>query len=393
MSLPVPTTQATSDLIVAQLATSLGQTIPFLPKSFIRVLAKVLAGVTVLLYKYCGFIFLQLFVAYATDKQTTINGQLISPLVAWGRLIGVGDPLSSTQAQVSIQVTVKNQVGSLAANSSLVNTATGVIYQTVAERLLDASAVTVTVRATSDQSGGDGSGAIGNLQIGDVLEFANPLNVSAKASVVALVVTGADAEQTEVYRARITTRFQAAPQGGAYADYHQWALEVPGIVNAYPYTSALPGVVDVYCEASVASSGSPDGIPTAPQLSAVLASINYDVSGLASRRPANAAVRTLAISRTAFPVTISGLSPDTTDTRDAIKAGIVEYFSTREPFIEGLSVLPKNNRITEAAVSGIVDGIVDAQAASVISVSLGTGPAYDLSNGEKAKLLGDPTYI
>lgn len=393
MSLPTPSTQTIADNIVAQIAASISQSVPLLPKAFIRVLAKVLAGVFVLLWKYCGFIFLQLFVAYASADPTTINGKVVQPLVEWGRLIGVGDPLPSVQAELLISVVVKNQVGSLAARSSLVRSSTGVIYQTIAEVPLDAPTVPVRIRAVSDQSGGDGSGIIGNLQAGDVVEFANPLpNVSKAAAVVSQTVTGANAELIELYRARIVARFQSAPQGGAYADYRDWAEEVPGIVNVYPYAGA-PGEVDVYVEASVETSGSADGIPTGAQLTAVYNAITFDDAGLASRRPVGAAVNVFPIARAAFSVTITGLIPDTTDTRAAIKAGISEYLSTREPFIDGLSVLPKNNRITEAAIAGIVDGIVDAQAASVVSVSLDTGPAYDLQDGQKAKLLGDPTYL
>lgn len=394
MSLQPPTVGQLSSNITNQLSSSLSQAVPFLPKAFINVLASVLAGAVVLLFKYCGWVFLQLFVAYASDEPTTVNGKVIRPLREWGRLIGVGDPLPAVQAQHAITVRVTAQIGNLAAGTALLYPATGVIYETVAVVALNASTVPARVRAVSDQAGGDGSGSIGNLQLNDVLEFANPPpNVVSKASISGLEVAGTDAEKTEIYRARIIARFQARPQGGAYADYRAWALDVPGIVNVYPYTSALPGVVEVYCEADVASSGSPDGIPTAPQLAAVYNAIQLDVSGIATRRPAGAAVNVLPITRAGFAVTITGLTPDTPETRAAIKAGIAEYLLTREPYIEGLSVLPKNNRITEAAVAGIVDGIVDANAASVIKLELGTGTAYDLHNGEKAKLLGDPTYI
>jgi uncharacterized phage protein gp47/JayE len=394
VSLPSPSVQQLSDNIIAQIAASLSQSVPFLPKAFINVLAKVLAAVVVILWKYVGFVFLQLFVQYASDGLTTVNGKVIRPLREWGRLIGVGDPLPAEQAQYSITVSVTLLTGNLPAGTALLFPPSGVYYETVAVVPLTSPTVPVTIRAVSDQSGGDGSGAIGNMQPGAQVEFANPLpNVVSKATVVAQVVAGADAEDVEVYRARIISRFQARPQGGAYADYRAWALDVPGIVHVYPYASTLPGVVDVYAEASVASSGSPDGIPTGGQLTQVLTAINLDVAGIATRRPVGAAVRALPITRTGFPVTITGLTPDTPATRAAIKSGISEYLLSREPYIEGLSVLPKNNRITEAAIAGIVDGIVDANAASVVALSLGTGPAYDLQNGEKAKLLGDPTYV
>ncbi len=82
----VPTTAALRDTIVAQIAGSISQTIPLLPKAFTRVLAAVLAAAIVIVYKYASWQFLQLFVAHATDKETEINGKKIRPLVEWGRL-------------------------------------------------------------------------------------------------------------------------------------------------------------------------------------------------------------------------------------------------------------------------------------------------------------------
>jgi hypothetical protein len=103
MSLQTPTTKEISESIIAQLEASLNQSIPLLPKSFLRVLAKTLAGVFVLLYKYAGFMFLQMFVQTASAKQTTVNGKTFTPLTQWGRLIGVGDPvfLSHTSTTVA----------------------------------------------------------------------------------------------------------------------------------------------------------------------------------------------------------------------------------------------------------------------------------------------------
>ncbi len=386
MSLATPTTATISANIIAQIQTSIGQSVPFLPKAFINVLAKVLAGVFILLYKYCGFIFLQMFVAYASDQPTTVNGQVIVPLTELGRLLGVGDPEPATQAQLSITVKVTNMIGSLSAGQPAINTSTGVIYNVVADVRLNAPTVTATIRAVSDQSGGDGSGAIGNMQPGDIVSFANPLpNITADATVLAQVVTGAEAESSDLYRSKILQHRQNPPQGGAYADYQGWALEAPGISHAAP-SAGPPGQVFVYCEADTVSSGSPDGIPTAPQLAGALAAINLNVAGLATRRPVGAAVTALAIIRTGFVLKITGLLPDTTATRGAVRDGVDEYLRTREPFIDGLSSLPRTDRIAAAAVSGVVETIVQAVGATVTSVEVTPGPAYDLANGEKAKL-------
>lgn len=391
MSLTTPTTKEISDNIIAQLEASLNQSIPLLPKSFLRVLARALAGVFVLLYKYGGFMFLQMFVRTATISETTINGRLISPLIEWGRLIGVGDPAAATQAELLIDITVENQTGTLPSGSQLVNTDNGVTYITIGAVLLNAPTVQATIRAVSDQAGGGGAGAIGNLGPGATVSFANPLaNVSRNAVVVSQVVTGSDAESTEAYRQRVIDRFQKRPQGGAYADYELWGEEPAGIINVYPYTSDCPGQVDVYCEATPESSGDPDGIPTAAQLQEVLDSIELDRNGLASRRPANALANTFPITRTGFDIRVTGLVVDSlAEVQTTITTAIEEYFLDREPFIEGLSVLPRRDRITRSAVGGVVDDIVSA-AGGIFSSVIVTQNAvnielYGLGIGEKAK--------
>lgn len=386
MSVQVPTTQELSGTIVAQLEGSLSQTIPLLPKAFSRVLAKVLAGGVVIVYRYAGFSFLQMFVAHATIRETEINGKLVRPLVEHGRKIGVGDPNPATQAEIVLSVTVLNQTGDLKAGLLLTRSQTGIVYKVLGAVALDAPTVTATVRAVADSTGGNGAGAIGNLEPGDTIQFANtPANVATDATVVSQTVAGEDAEDAEVYRGRVLQREQRRPQGGASADYYTWGMEVSGIANVFPYKGD-PGEVDIYVEATEESSGDPDGVPTAEQLTAVEDSIEQNEAGLATRRPIGAAKNVLAITRTAFDVVITGLVPDTTDTREAIEEGLVEYLFNRKPFIVGLSVLPREDRITQAAAGGIVESIAAADGASVTSVALTPGPSYTLGAGELSKL-------
>jgi uncharacterized phage protein gp47/JayE len=391
MSLQTPITKDISDNIIAQLEASLNQSIPLLPKAFLRVLAKALAGVFILLYKYAGFMFLQMFVQSASIKETSINGVLISPLTQWGRLIGIGDPVAATKAELLIDVVVQTQTGTLPSGTQLVNVANGVTYITIGAVNLDASTVQTTIRASADQQGGGGAGAIGNLQAADVVTFANSLaNVSRNASVDSQTVTGANAESTGAYRQRIVDKFQKRPQGGAYADYEGWGEEVVGIINVYSYTGD-PGEVDLYSEATVASSGSADGIPTSAQLLAVLNSVNFDQDGLATRRPVNAFVNSNAITRTGFNVEIDGIVvDDLAAVQAAITAAITQYFLDREPFIIGLSIPPRRDRITQGAVISIVDSIVSASGgifdtATIEETDTTPVATYELGIGEKAK--------
>lgn len=393
MSLTTPTTAQINDIIIAQLEAAFNATIPLLPKSFLRVLAKVLAGVFIVLYKYCGFIFLQMFVQTASIKETEINGTLLSPLKMWGNLIGVGDPAAATNAELTIDITVLTLGGTLPSGSQLVSSSTGVTYITIGAVALDASVKSATVRAVSDQSGGGGAGVIGNLDPGAVLSFANALgNIAREAIVTAQTVTGADGETTEQYRQRVIDRFQKPPQGGSYADYEAWGEEVVGIINVYPYTAPFPGQVDVYVEATPQSSGSPDGIPTTAQLEAVLESIRTsNAAGINDRQPVNALVNAYPIDRLSFSVDIYGLVSETlAEVKAQIEAALTEYFLDREPYIAGLSIPPRKDRITNSSVSGTVEDVTTAfnsTFTSVIVKLVGVPtPAYSLQEGEKAKL-------
>jgi len=396
MALTTPTTTDIANNIIAQLQATLSQTIPLLPKSFMRVLSKVLAGVFILIYKYAGFMYLQWFVQTAADVTTTVNGVDVNPLVLWGRLIGIGDPIAAVQAELLVDITVTNQTGSLPAGTQLIGQTNGVTYITLAIVPLDAALKQATVRAVSDPQGGGGAGTIGNLEAGDVVSFANPLANVARAAVVdSQTTTGAERETTEAYRQRILDKFQARPQGGALADYRLWGSEVAGVQNIYPYTSDCPGQVDVYVEATTAID--PDGIPTTAILEDVLDAINLDNAGLATRRPANALANTFAITRTTFDVEVSNLTVDNTSQVESdIEDALTEYFVEAEPYIDGLAVPPRKDILTEAAVSGIVQDVVAANNGLFTGAALKEGAATiitrSLGIGEKSKL-GTVTFL
>jgi uncharacterized phage protein gp47/JayE len=355
--------------IISQVETQIGQTVPILPIAFIRVLAKSIAGVTVLVYKYTGWIFLQLYVATASAEPTTVGGNTITPLTEWGRLVGAGDPVPGVAAELTVDVTVVNLTGDpIPAGTSLTNDANGVVYLTTTTVLKDAATKSLTMEAVSDQAGGSGAGAIGNLENGTIVSFTSPIaDVNRDAVVTSTVTSGEDEEPTAQYRQRIIDRFQKPPQGGALSDYEIWAEEAPGIINAYPYTGAIPGTVEVYCEADPVSSGSPDGIPTQPQLDAALDSINQ-----AGRRPANALAFTYPITRKPFQIEILSLAgPDIPATQQAIEDGMDTLFATYEPYIGGNTVTPRD-RITQSEVAGEVFAIAQGNGATVSTVILKT---------------------
>ena len=394
MSPPIPTTKELADGIISGISAAINQTIPSLFKAFFRVLGNVLSGVLIVLYKFASFIFLQIFVATASFDEITILGRKVKPLVFWGRLIGAGDPVAATNAELEFDITVITQGGTLiAGETQIIGSLNGVTYTLQTNVDLDADVVQGTFKAAADPEGTGGSGAQGNLEPGDIGSFAQPYGtVEPDAVVAARTVDGADGESEESYRAKVASYFGGRPQGGAGLDYVYWALAEAGIINVYPYTGS-PGEIDVYSEATPASSGNPDGIPTPSQLDAVKALIELDVGGLAFNRPLGAFVNSLPITRPGYTVDITDQTGEDLPTlENNIEEALELYLKEREPFVDGVTKLPQKSNITRDDVRAIVNDFASAANGSYASVVIKftiSGLAFDvytLIEGEKSKL-------
>lgn len=394
MAPPVPTTKEIAENIQAAVSAKINQTIPQVFKGFVPVLSFALGGLLVGLYKFASYIFLQLFVATAGFEKITVNGRKINPLIFWGRLIGVGDPDPAVNAEIEVEITVENQSGNLSAGEvQIVGSLNGVTYLLQADVPLDAPVKSGRFLAVADPLGGGGAGRIGNLSPGDLASFATPYsNVSQDVIVTALAVSGVDGESEESYRIRVTERFAGRPQGGAGLDYVYWSQEVPNVTNVYPYTGA-PGEVDVYSEVE-ATLINPDGIPTPSDLAAIKAAIENDIGGLALNRPVSSFVNSLPISRRGFDVDITDLTGENlADLKIALADALAVFLLGREPYVDGVTSLPRKQDIVRDDIRGIVNDYASASNGSFSAVTIkyaDTGvafPVYTLSAGEKAKLV------
>ena len=390
MALETPTTKEIQDSIINQVVASTSTVAELLPRAFTRFFAKVLAGVFMLIYKYAGWMFLQIFVRTASFQETTVLGQTLTPLIEWGRLIGVGDPTPAIQAELLLDIVVTNQTGSLLAGTQAVSNKNGITYILLSPVTLDAATKQGTFRAASDIDGGTGGGTIGNLDPGDIVSFVNPLaNVERDMSVDSVTTTGVDGETEPVYRQRVIDRFQQQPQGGSGVDYVIWGV-IEGIVKSiYPYTGE-DGFVDVYVE--VFPSVEPDGIPTQQILDDVADVITFD-DGAQTRKPINAKLNTLPITRLEFTVNVIGMEvPDSGTTEPLIVEALETYFLEREPFIDGVIPLPRRDRVQVSNVNSIVDSFVSAAGGSFIGITLFLGALqiqieYSFQFGEKSKVI------
>lgn len=376
-----PTTTALSDTILGQIEGHLEQTVPLLPKAFLRVLAKVAAGVVILCYKRSDSNALQLWVKTASMKETTFNGIPLTPLIEYGRQIGAGDPNPETYAELVVDVPVIVQTGYLSEGEKLLHKPTKIIYQVAADVPLDAATVQATIRSTT-------AGVDGNLEAGDELQFARtPPKLGGSATVSSVQKYAEDAESADDYRARVYDYGRAKPQGGAGTDYFWWGRDASGVKAAYPFKGD-PGNVSVYVESTVAIDA--DGVPNSTVLTAASDAIELDVDGLASNRPYNSLVSVLAISRTEVTAKVYNLTgSDSANAATAIDAGVNEFLRSRRPYILGVTPLPREDLITQGEVAGVVVEIARAYGCTVSAVDLYVGvqpsPARILGPGELAK--------
>lgn len=366
-----------------------------LPKSFIKILCKVFAGVFIIVYKLVGWYFLQMFPETADWEEVTILGVRLRPLVKLGVLFGVGEPLAGVQWQGTIIIDVLTQGSILYSGTQLKSSVTGRLYIVEETKTLLQIKETVSVVCTE-------IGTAGNLEQNDTLNFVNPYGfIETEAVVLDVTRVGLDNELESSYRNRVINRFRLQPQGGALADYRIWASEVPGVLNVYPYNDKeQPGGVLLYV------SGIPDvyvdRIPDSGLLKKVGEACTYDPeTGKATRKPLTAMldpkndgsysnVKPIAVAVFDIVITgVSGIVP--ADFAQVVKPALQNYFLDRDLYIRGLS--DDNNRtnvISKNHVITVINQIAVSVKAIFETVEIRkdgkVAPLYTLDNGELARL-------
>lgn len=385
------TVESVYSLIVNGLEEEFNVTFRLLPKSFIRIMAKVMAGIYITLYKMIAWVFLQIFPSTATFDEITILGRKLRPLVEWGELVGIGSPAPATQWEGTISVNTSEVNTYLSQGTQFRNSATGKIYIATESKLLANMSEIIKVRCAE-------AGSSGNLSVDDELTAVNALsNIERKAVCVSVLTVGKDAESASSYRARVRNRWRGQPQGGSLTDYRQWAAEVGNVFQSYPYKDdeSASGVL-IYVAADTESR-----IPDNDLLIKVGEACSFDPETGAARKPIGAVLdpdndgtfaNVRPVEVTDFDVKIIGYSEaELNSFKSSCKSTISAYFIGREPFIRGLSYDDvRNDRISSVNISAIVDTIAEGLNGYFESVELWKGEeqitSYNLDRGELAKL-------
>ncbi len=249
-------------------------------------------------------------------------------------------------------------------------------------------------------------GVIGNLEINDTLSISREFTgVETTATVTAIVNTGADAEETEVYRQRILDIIRAPGGGANSADFRNWGQLADNVQRIFPFAGRdvddplFPGASPwrtIYIEA--VTSYEADGIADAALIAAVREIIITDPTTGRHRQPlgiTNATLTTRSIYRNPQFVTFSGTSfiaGTEAQVKTDVELAVTNYFLLLFPFAAGLDVdADRNDLITTTAISDAVHPVFKANRASAEEVDFSDTPggafipSYQLSMGEKSK--------
>ena len=200
-----------------------------LRNAVLRVLAWAMAGLAYSVYGFADWIARMGVPWTARDEY----------LYAWAALIGIY-PEPATAATGSAAFT--GTPGILFPAETPLRRQDGTNYQTTAVvTVADTGTVTVPIVALD-------LGGFTNCPDGTPISIATPIaGINSSGLTVGPTTGGADAETQEALRTRMLFKYREPPQGGAEADYIQWAREVPGCTRAWINPQGYgPGTVVVY---------------------------------------------------------------------------------------------------------------------------------------------------
>ena len=232
--------------------------------------------------------------------------------------------------------------------------ADGVRFQTTAQAEIVEGGAQVAVIA--QEGGADGDTPADSIM--SLVPYVAGLDQAANVAEGG-ITGGADEETDDALRARVITRMQEPPAGGAEGDYLAWALEVPGVTRAFVYPSRLgPGTVGVAVLSDDAEGGPIPG-------QAVLDEVQAHIDGL---RPVTAAVTVFGCSANPVDFDIRLMGADTEPVRAAVIAELEDLFR-RESEPEG-GVLISHIREAISIAAGEYDHVIISPSANL---SAGTG--------------------
>lgn len=318
-----------------------------LPLAVWRILATAIAGVQYLAYKLALWLYEQIFTLTMSEEA------LIKRASEYG--------ITRNPAQIwKGTATATGTDGTIIASGKIA-TYNSYAYEIVTGGTISGGTATVTLKSLT-------AGDDLNRAVSDELGWSTPQ--TGLDLVLTIASTTQEAEDQETIanlRIRLLNRQRNQPQGGAYADFIGWALEVAGIAEAF-VDRPTPGYVNVYPLTDEALPA--DRIPSGAKITEVEDYINAD-----TRYPFGRQATVLAMTELVFNVDLSNLSPDSAALRTTIETAIDDYLYSRRP--QQYSDDP--DPINEVSAGEIV-GKAIAAGAKQITVVLKNAGGSDISD-------------
>ncbi|GBR00560.1 baseplate J/gp47 family protein [Acetobacter oeni] len=297
-------------------------------------------------------------------KQATPWGATGEYADGWGSLKGVTRK-AATAAVLSFSFSGTADVP-LPAGSSI-TASNSLIFTTDAEADVDATGA-LSVQATAADTGTDY-----NLATGTTVSLSSPVSgITSAGTVVSIMTAGTDEETDATYKTRYLARYADTPQGGAAADYVNWAEAVDGVTRAWCNPLGFgAGSVVVYVmldDANSAYNGFPQGTDgaatgddrytTASGNQLAVADAIYEV------QPVTSLVIVCAPIALPIDFTIEDLSPNTTVVQGLIQEALADMLITKGTPLGG-TIYPSDWDEAIASVSSIDHFYVSGPSAPV----------------------------
>lgn len=327
---------------------------PLLQKSFIKTLGYAIAGIAATLWQLAVWIYKQCF------PQTCE----LPALKFWGGLIDVN---YNEGRSTNLTILLKNVSASYLVSGTVYKDLTsGLIYKTISQVNAENGSITTTVQCTTP-------GIVGNLPVDTVLNIANPLDgIPSTAVVTEIKIEGTEDEEVETYRKRVLYGFRKKSESGSPLDYYTWAVEVPGIIDAFPYLLE-EGIMTLFIVANGSGnqrtpSGhlTPNPFPlwnegnfTEFEGSGQFLQVAQSIEGTHNRRPAMATVDLKAPNYKAFDVEIEGLTDISYN--EAIKNALISVLDAKRPHIVVLNYPISKARINRPELTSACTEIIEGE--------------------------------
>lgn len=324
-----------------------------LRNAVLRVLAWVMSGLAYSVYGYLDWIAREAVPFTATDEF----------LESWAALIGIYRKDSTPATGFA---TFTGTTGLIVRVGATLTRQDGTPYTVTAESTVDTFGdVTVPMVAAVN-------GTATNCDDGTPIALDPPIaGINAGGVTVGPTTGGADQETDDSLRTRMLAKYRAPPQGGSESDYVEWATEVPGCTRAWitPNGVGLGSVVVfvMFDESQAAHGGFPQGLDGCAIEEVNGPTATGDQLAVAEHiwpsQPVPVLVYVAAPVPAPIDITLSGLDPNTADTRAAITASLEDMFlaisevgGTVYPsqLYDAINLTPGINHFTMSAPTGPV---------------------------------------